>query len=81
MLNIVKLEPKNQRDMLDLLEASRRSIENGEVRSLIIVAVGNERSVFSGFAGAQDLVGLVGETMLLQHRLIDQVRANNDGQV
>lgn len=78
---MVKFELPQQRDMLDCLEKVKDSILAGEVRSVVVVAVGTDKSVFSGFAGAADLVALVGETTLLQHRLIDQVRENNGGQV
>lgn len=76
MLNVVNLVPPNRKEMLELLEVTQRSVDQGEIRSLVVVAIGTDKSTFSGFAGAEDVAALLGEAELLKARLIDQARAN-----
>ena len=72
-MNLVKLQPRSPKGMLEVLDEMRRQIEDGEIVAFAAVSIGPDDSTHqhSGAVEGVSNLRMVGALAVLQHCYID----------
>ena len=81
VLRVVDLPSPVNGALVAMLTDLLQEAEKGRLRSFAFVGKGNDGTTWGGDTMRGDIIGMLGELRLLEYRLVDGIRAVNEGRV